>query len=904
MRGQAVLEETPQAWHAMTSREVLELLETHPERGLADPEGAKRLRALGPNRLPRRRPPSWGQRLLHHAREFLVVLLTVAAVVSALAGERLDALAILAIVVLNVLLGAVQEARAERALEALGALVAPTAEVVRDGHPRTLPAELLVPGDLVRVAAGSRVPADLRLVEAHSLTVDEALLTGESGPVTKQADLVLPEETPVADRSNMVFLGTVVTGGRGVGVVVATGTRTELGRIAGALEGAPPKVTPLAVRLSALGSQLGVGALAVCALVFGVGTAQGRPALEMFLVAVSLAVAAIPEGLPAAVTVALALGVQRMAQEKAIVRRLAAVESLGTVTVVCTDKTGTLTRNELAVRWCDVAGGPVQVTGPGYEPRGEFLAEGKRVDPQAMPALRALLEAVLMGSDGGVVQEDGRWVPVGDPLEAALVAAALKAGLRRDVLQRERPRIGEIPFTPESKRTTTFHRTPEGGRVSYLKGAAEAIVPHCTARLGPAGEEPVGAAEREAVLARAAELAAEGLRVVAVARGEPGRDALVFLGLVGLEDPLRPEAPEAIAEARRAGVRPVILSGDHARTVLAVARQVGLDGRHELLTGSDLDRLDDDELLQVVDRCSLYARTTPDHKVRILSALQRRGQRVAMTGDGANDAPALARADVGIAMGRGGTDVAREAADLVLTDDNFATIVAAIREGRAIYDNIRKFVLYVLASNVGEVVTVLVGTLAHLPTVLTPIQILWINLVTDGLPSAALSVDPPDPGVMARPPRPPRQSLFAGGGVAWIAGYGLAIAAVSLGAALWGMARGLGPLGSRTLAFLTLSLSQLLFAFACRSPERPVLGRELVRNPALLGAVGLSVLLQVLVVTAPGLSEVFGAVPLGGGEWAAVAGLSGGPFAVAEVTKLLRRGVHGRGAEHDGIRGR
>lgn len=881
-------------WHALKAEEVLALLGTDPDRGLASSEAARRREELGPNRLPARRPPGWGQRLLHHLGEFFVVLLVAAAVVSALIGERLDAAAILLIVALNVILGAVQEARAERALQALSALAAPTAEVVRDGRPQAVPAEQLVPGDVVRLSAGARVPADLRLLVAHDVTVDEALLTGESRPVSKHAEVVLPPETPVAERRNLAFLGTVVASGRAVGVVVATGARTELGRIAGSLEEAPPKVTPLAARLSHLGRTLGAAALGVCALVFGLGVARGRPALEMFLVAVSLAVAAVPEGLPAAVTVALALGVQRMAHHRAIVRRLPAVEALGTVTVVCTDKTGTLTRNELAVRWCDVAGLHVEVTGPGYEPVGEFRVEGKALDPLGVPPLRALLEAVLAGSDGGIVEERGRWVPVGDPLEAALVAAAMKAGLRRDQLEQERPRVKEIPFTPERKRTTTVHRTPEGP-ISYVKGAAEAVVPHCTRRLEEAGMEPLDPRARDALLARAAHLAASGFRVVAVARGDPGtgepESGLVFLGLVALEDPVRPEARHAIAQARRAGVRPVVISGDHARTVVAVAEQVGLDGRQEVLTGPELDRLSDEELVRAVERCGLYARTTPEHKVRILTALQRRGHRVAMTGDGANDAPALARADVGIAMGRGGTDVAREAADLVLTDDNFATIVAAIREGRAIYDNIRKFVLYVLASNVGEVVTVLAGTLAQLPTVLTPIQILWINLVTDGLPSAALSVDPPEPGVMARPPRPAGQSLFAGGGVAWIVGYGLVIAAVSVGAALWGAARGLGPDGSRTLAFLTLSLSQLLFAFACRSPERPVLGREMGRNRPLVGAVGLSVLLQLLVVVTPGIREAFASAALGGGDWLAVAGLSGGPFLVSEAVKRVGRRV-------------
>jgi P-type Ca2+ transporter type 2C len=890
-------------WHAIVVADVVKSVDTDLTHGLTAAEARRRLERTGPNRLPAPPPRTWLHRIAAQAREFFVILLTVAALISWLLGQRLDASAIFLIVILNVALGAVQEARAERALAALRNLAAPQAEVVRDGIPLTIPAETLVAGDIVILATGARVPADLRLVAAHTLTVDESLLTGESLAVGKDESPV-PADAPLAERHNLVFLGTAVATGRGRGVVIGTGGNTELGALSRAVEAAPPKGTPLAERLGGLGRAVGAVAVGVCVLVFALGVARGRAVFEMFLVATSLAVAAVPEGLPAAVTVALALGVQRMARHRAIVRRLLAVETLGSVTVVCTDKTGTLTLNELAVRRIDVAGYVVDVTGAGYAPIGEFLVAGTPVDAPVLPSLRMLLEAAVLSSDGGVIQEKGRWRPYGDPLEAAFIAAAMKAGLVPSAIRDAAPRVGEVPFTPERKRTLTVHRTPQG-LVVYVKGAPEDVLPMCTAWEGPEGPQALDDRAREIILSRGGSMAARGMRVVALARraavridrgalGSPAmldaveRDA-VLLGLAGLADPVRPEVSAAIAEARRAGVRPVMITGDHPRTALAVAREVGLDDTGSALSGADLDRLSDGELDEMVESCSVFARATPEHKVRILRALKTRGQVVAMTGDGANDAPALAQADVGIAMGRAGTDVAREAADVVLTDDNFATIVAAIREGRTIFENIRKFVLYVLASNVGEVAVVLGATLAAPSAVLTPIQILWINLVTDGLPSAALAVDPPEPGVMVRRPRPVASGPVASGGLAFLVSFGLVIAGACIAAYLWAAGHGEPPAQRRTLVFLTLSLSQLLFAFACRSPHHPALGREFVRNPWLLVSVGLSVVLQLLVVTLPGARVVFSASPLGGGDWAAVAGLSSVPLITSELFKYLRR---------------
>jgi len=890
-------------WHAMAVDDVARAVDTDVARGLAAAEARARLDRIGPNRLLAPRPRSWGSRLAAQAREFFVVLLTVAAIISWLLGQRLDASAILLIVILNIILGTVQEARAERALAALRKLAAPQAEVLRGGIPQTIAAEALVPGDVVILTTGARVPADLRLVTAHALVVDESLLTGESLPVGKD-ETPVPPAAPLAERHDLVFLGTAVVGGRGRGIVVGTAGNTELGALAKSLETAPPKGTPLTERLGSLGRSVGAGAFGVCVLVFVAGVARGRAVFEMFLVATSLAVAAVPEGLPAAVTVALALGVQRMARQRAIVRRLPAVETLGSITVVCTDKTGTLTLNELTVRRIDVAGRVVELSGVGYAPIGEFLVAGAPVRAGAVTGLRGLLEAAVLSSDGGVVQEDGRWRPYGDPLEAACVAAAMKAGLVPQTIRESTPRVGEVPFTPHRKRSLTVHRVGDG-LVAYVKGALERVIPMCTGWEGPEGPVVLDDRIREALLSRGAAMAAEGMRVIAIARRapvqiDPGalaspeivdaieRDA-VLLGLIGLADPVRPEASAAIAEARGAGVRSVMITGDHPRTALAVAREVGLDGAGPVLTGADLDGLTDRALEDVVQSCSVFARTTPEHKVRILRAFKAGGQLVAMTGDGANDAPALAQADVGIAMGRGGTDVAREAADVVLTDDNFATIVAAIREGRTIFENIRKFVLFVLASNIGEVAVVLGATLVAPSAVLTPIQILWINLVTDGLPSAALAVDPQAPDVMARRPPPPASPPLASGGFAFLVTFGLVIAGACFGAYLWGAAHGEGPAQRRTMMFLTLSLSQLLFAFACRSPHRSGLGRDVLRNPWLLGAVSLSVILQLLVVTLPGARVVFSASPLGGGDWAAVAGLSSVPFVTSEIYKYLAR---------------
>ena len=888
----------------MSVSDVLRTLAADPERGLVQAEAERRLRAAGPNLIPPSRPPSWPRRIGAHLGEFFVLVLLAAAALSWLLGQRLDAEAILLIVLLNLTLELYQEIRAERALGALRRLAAPQADVLRDGAPAVIAAEGLVPGDLVLLSAGARVPADLRLVSTHGLAVDESLLTGESVAVYKHAPEICPADTPLAERRNLAFLGATVAGGRGRGVVVGTGTRTELGALARTLEEIPQKGTPLGTRLATLGRQLGIGAIGVGTLVFAAGVARGRPAFEMLLVAISLAVAAVPEGLPAAIGVALALGVVRMARQRAIVRRLAAVEALGTVTAICTDKTGTLTVNEMAVRRVVMSCGEIQVTGAGYEPLGGFLMDGTAVDPGTSPPLRALLEAAVLAGDGYVIQEDhGRWRPVGDPLEAAIAAGAMKAGLSPRAQLAHR--IAEVPFSSERQRMLTVYRTAAGA-VAYIKGAAESVVPRCAAHFGPAGAEALTGAGRDAVLARAAAMAAEGVRVIAVAqRPLPAsidvavltpeaagrfveRDA-VLMGLIGLVDPVRPEARAAIAEARQAGVRAVMISGDHPQTALSVARQVGITSGGAALTGADLDGLSDSALADAVRTCEVFARAAPQHKVRILHALKSSGEIVAMTGDGANDAPALATADVGVAMGRGGTDVAREAADLVLTDDNFATIVAAIREGRVIFDNIRKFVLYVLASNVGEVAVVLGSTLAGLPALLAPIQILWINLVTDGLPSAALAVDPEEQGTMRRPPRPPGQTPFAAGGLAFLITFGLIIATASLCAYLWGALRGEGAAERRTLLFLTLSLGQLLFAFACRSGTERVFGGRLRPNRWLVGAVLLSVIVQIAVVSLPGVQLLFSAAPLGGGDWAVVAGLSCVPLLASEGFKAIRR---------------
>jgi Ca2+-transporting ATPase len=862
------------AWHTRTVAETSRLLDVEPGPGLPSRLAAERLAVYGPNALAAARRRGAVRVLVAQFTDFMVLVLLGAAVVAGFLGEPQDIIAIVAIVVLNGALGFAQEYRAERAMAALTALAVPQAQVRRDGQVRSLPAPDLVPGDVVLLEAGNLVPADVRLVEANGVRVEEATLTGESHPVDKGIAPLGDPELPLGDRSNMAYQGTLVTYGRAVGIVTATGMTTELGRIAGLLEGVAAVKTPLQRRLTQLGARLTIVIIAVCAGMFGFGLLRGEDPGLMFLTALSLAIAGMPEALPAVVTISLALGARRMAKRNALVRRLPAVETLGSVTYICSDKTGTLTENRMRVEAYHVG-------------NARMRAPGVTADSEPWPLLFAALalcnDAVRSGDHAQ-----------GDPTEVALLLAAAGAGREKASLEERFPRRGEIPFSSERARMTTLHR--DGAEVLvFTKGAPEQVLAACGDRLTAAGRAPLA---REAVLEAAAEMARDGLRVLAFGtrrlQGEPvtlSPEAIeaneTFLGLVGLLDPPRAEAREAVAQCQTAGIRVVMITGDHPATAGAIARTLGIaSGPDQCMTGRDLATLPTGELTGRVGEVRVYARVAPEQKIRIVELLQQRHECVAMTGDGVNDAPALRRADIGVAMGRSGTDAAREAAHMVLLDDNFATIVRAVREGRRIYDNLRKFVKYILTSGVAETWPLVLAPVFGIPIPLLPIQILWVNLVTDGLPGLALAAERAEARVMERPPRPPRESLFAHGLWQHIVWVGLLMGSVTLGTQLWASHAGYHW---RSMTFSVLALSQMGHVLAIRSEEASLFRLGLWSNPSLLGAVGVTLVLQLAILYVPGLNTVFGTQPLTGFELLGTLALSSIVFVAVEIEKLVRR---------------
>ncbi len=873
-------------WHTLPSAEVLQKLDSSAS-GLASAEAKRRLAAHGPNELQvAAGTPAW-KILAAQFANFLLLILLVAAFLSAFLGHALEAVVIAIIVLFAAVLGFVQEYRAERSLSALRRMAAPTARVLRDGNEGAIPARDLVPGDLILLQAGDRIPADGRLLEAVNLQTEEAPLTGESTSVNKETTALEAAEIPVGDRRNMVFTGTAAVYGRGRAVVTGTGMDSEFGRIAGLLQSVETGRTPLQENLDRVGHILARLALALVAAIILFGLWRGQPLLEMLIFGIALAVAVVPEALPAVVTISLALGVQRMVRRHALVRRLPAVETLGSVSVICTDKTGTLTRNEMTVQSIYVDGRRLEVTGAGYVPTGEFLYAGKRVELTA--PLRALLLAALFASDARLVREEDeeRWAIRGDATEGALVVAAAKAGLRREDLEAKYPRTDEMPFTSERKRMTTLHAGPEGG-VAFAKGAPEVILPGCNWRLTETGKVPLTAAEREEILGRAREMADAALRVLAVAgkRGntrETAEDEMVFLGLVGMIDPPRAEVREAIRASESAGIRPVMITGDHPRTATAIARELGLlKGR--VVIGAELDAMDDAELRRAVRKIAVYARVSPAHKLRVVTALQQNGEIAAMTGDGVNDAPALKKADIGIAMGLTGTDVTREAAAMILTDDNYASIVAAVEEGRGIFSNIKKYLMYLLSSNIGEIGLIGSATLLGLPLPLTAVQILYINLATDGLPALALAVDPPEPDLMQRPPRDPRSGIFTRPVLALILAGGIWSAAVNLGIFIWARASGRGTAEAMTMTFVLLVLIQFFKAYNFRSDHRSILDRPFA-NRWLNIAILWEMALLLLIVYLPPLQAPFATFSLTIVNWLIVTALAVSVVPVLEGVK-------------------
>jgi Ca2+-transporting ATPase len=901
--------ELERPWHALPASRVLAALDAR-ESGLSDDEAARRLAAWGPNALP---PPPrvsvW--RLLGAQFASLVTLLLAAAAVVALTtGDAVDAAAIAAVLVLNATLGFTTEWRARRAMEALRSLEVPEAVVVRGGHPRTIAARDLVPGDVILLEAGRATPADARLIAATELRAVESALTGESLPADKRADVQLATDTPLPDRVTMVYKATTIAAGSARAVVVATGERTEVGRIGALAAGVTDEHTPLERRLDALATRLAIVAIAAGGVVAGVELVRGTPIGGLLETGLAVAVAAVPEGLPAIVTITMALGLRRMARRHAVVRRLPSVESLGAATVVCTDKTGTLTAGEQTVTTIWVADRTIDVTGAGYAPVGEFRHGGITLDPARDAQLRAALEIASLANRAEIVRADGVWTPQGDPTDAALLVAARKAGLERSELATERPEVGEVPFSSTRMLMATFHRGRDGETIAFVKGAPRTVLACCAHVQRADGMRALDEADRAVIERANAAMAARGLRVIALARGAVAapearalRD-LTFIALAGLSDPPAAGAPETIRALRAAGIRTIMLTGDQRLTAAAIARELGvLAPGEETLDGREVDGMTDERLAQQVERIGAFSRVSPKAKLRVVSALQRHGHVVAMLGDGINDAPALRKADIGVAMGRRGTDLAKEAAAVILTDDRFQTIAAAVEEGRTIYDNIRKFAFYLLSCNLGEILVLLGAGLAAWPLPLTPVQILWLNLVTDTFPAFALAVEPPDPNAMRRPPRDPRAPFLSAGLIRLTAWYALLIAISTL-AALW---IGLGvlhasPTHARTLSFTTLALAQLFHLGNARSEAHVSTLRRAVANPYALGAVGVTLALQVAAVMFDPLARVLALSSLTVREWMLALALALVPALVGQAAKLLaaawrRRHHTGRSAD-------
>jgi len=927
-------DETAAASYRRPWEQVLRALGTDARNGLGEDAARARLRQHGPNELAaERRIPAW-RKLLAQFKDVLVILLLIATVISTViwiierdAPLPYEAMAILAVVLLNAVVGYLQESRAESALAALRIMAAPQARVLRAGQTRAIPAAEVVPGDIILLEEGDTIPADGRVIQSTALQTAEAALTGESLPVSKEA-APISEEASLADRHNMIFSGTTVTYGRGRAAVVATGMQTETGRIAGMLREAPDETTPLQRELDRIGRVLGLAvvgiAVVMIATIILLEHVRGLAALfDVLILGVALAVAAVPEGLPAVVTAVLSLGVQRMARRNAVVRHLRAVETLGSADVIGSDKTGTLTKNEMTVRAVVTASGRVVLAGTGYAPTGEATREGgAAVEGTLRLELERTLAVADRANNATVSQQSGRWVAQGDPTEAALVVAARKAGLAEGQLRARLPRIGEVPFSSERKLMSTVHADTErrDRLLVFSKGAPDVLLARCTQELVGAEPRPLTEPRRAEIRQANDELAAAALRTLGIGfRSLPAdhfadsdvdesveRD-LVFAGLVGMMDPPRPEAKESVAKAKRAGIRPLMMTGDHPKTAGVIAEALGISGDGRVVTGAEVARMSDDELTSALRESSVFARVNPEHKLRIVRSLRRQGFVVAMTGDGVNDAPALKTADIGVAMGRGGTDVAKGAADIVLADDNFATIVAAVEEGRAIFANIRSFLRYLLSSNIGEVATMFFGVLLAGPlglkaesegTLVLPLlatQLLWINLLSDGAPALALGVDPPDEALMDRPPRPRGERVVTAGMWAGILLVGVATAAstlLALDLALpGGFFEGAGTMRrAQTLAFTTLSLAQVFNAFNARSEHRTAFAR-LFTNRWLWAAVGLSIALQAAVVYVPFLQRAFSTTALTGGDWLRCAALASLTLWVREASKLFKRGA-------------
>jgi Ca2+-transporting ATPase len=929
------------SWHALEPEEVLEQLDVPAATGLSSDEAKKRLEQYGPNELVERGGTTFLQMLWAQINSFVIWLLIGAALISALLQDWVEAGAILLIVVLNAIMGIIQESRAQASLAALKKMAAPEAQVVRDGHRQTIPARELVPGDMVFIEAGNFVPADLRLLEAVNLSIDEASLTGESVPAKKNAEGHLVADIPIGDRENSAFMGTTVTYGRGRGVVTSTGMHTQLGLIATMLQTVEEEQTPLQKRLDQLGKTLGIAAMAICVLVFGIGAARlliahgsfdlANPEirdglLNLFMIAVSLAIAAVPEGLPAVVTISLAGGMREMVNRHALIRKLASVETLGSVTTICTDKTGTLTQNQMTVTRLWVDGKFIDISGSGYEPIGQFSSDGNPIDLDRYHGAETALWIGVLNNDAqlepsGETNGKTTYRMIGDPTEGSILVAAMKAGASIQELQQAFPRKQEIPFDSSRKRMVTIHaianpsktdispfdnQEKPAGYIVAVKGAPDVVLDLCRHRLNMENQPVELSAElRQQVLDANDQMTSRALRVLGVAYriipeipaeivAEELEQDLIFVGLIGMIDPSRPEVKPALKEAQTAGIRSVMITGDFPNTARAIAEDIGLllPG-HQVLTGAEVEDKTDEEMREVVKVTDVYARVSPEHKMKIVDALRQNGEVVAMTGDGVNDAPAIKRADIGIAMGITGTDVAKETADMVLTDDNYASIVSAVEQGRVIYSNIRKFVYYLVSCNVAEIMIIFLATLLGWPPPLVAVQLLWLNLVTDGLPALALGSEKGDPDIMQHPPRPATEPIINNYMLRGIVVQTIAITSATLLAFFigWKGLDWLNMAGSlklgETLAFTTLSVSELLRAFTSRSEYYPLAKIGVFTNKNMNLAVLLSLALVGLVIYVPFLQDVFNTSTIDLGHWLIILPLILLPSIAAEVMKAV-----------------
>lgn len=878
-------------WHSTEIEEVLSALKTS-RNGITPEEAQKRLEQYGPNELKEEKKKQWYHLLFEQFTSILIIILVISAAVSAylasIEGKPMtDAYVIFLIVIMNAILGFVQEYRAEKAVEALKAMVSPHVLVLRDGREDSIDSINLVPGDIVLLEAGSRIPADCRLIEAANLNIDEAALTGESRPVVKHINIV-PEHAGIGDQKNMVFMGTVVTGGRAVALVTETGMTSEFGKIAGMVQSIDVEDPPLRKKMEKLGRQLAAISVVLTVFIFFIlWFVHDRTLEEVIMISISMAVSAIPEGLPAVLTITLALGTANMAKQKAIIRKLASVETLGSTTVICSDKTGTLTKNEMTATQLFTNGRTIDITGAGYEPVGELQENGETIQPKEDSQIEQLLRIGSLNNDSHIQENNGAWVCFGDPTEGAFVVAAIKAGMPEKALREEYPRVAELPFDSARKRMTTIHRTPDGKLVAYVKGASEMVLERCVNIL--VGKvRPITTEDVEKNLAEMNRMAGNALRVLAMSykelpdnydltnlEVEEVENGLTYVGLIGMIDPAREEVPVAIKTAQSAGIRTVMVTGDHRITAIAIAKAIGIlkeETDESVLEGVVIEALTDDELDKVINDVRVCARVSPEHKMRIALSLKRLGHIVAMTGDGVNDAPALKAADIGIAMGIKGTDVTKEASDMVLEDDNFATIVRAIKGGREIYDNVTKYIRLMLAANFDEFIEITVTAVLGLPVPFLPIHLLWINLVTDGLPAVALSLDPPDPDIMKYPPRDPKEDMlrrfwrfilfaalvdFISDFIPFFYTYITVLG--NTGDAEF------AAVSARTVAFTSIVFFEFLLAYQCRSETKHIfqLGwKGVTANKMLFVSVVISLILQFMILYIPYLANIFHVVPL------------------------------------------